>query len=397
MGDVVPGAVISLQAFKLRLADRIRPGPISESRDGSDGRKITFLAIEQFRTVWRPDSAPETGELDGTSGIERGDIVVKKRARREDQTGQGRVNKRLKSGSEREGFDTVEKDELRERALLETAQQGGGRDDAAAQDEDLLELQVNPTGTSRHQGFAVNSSVRTKGERLYTSTASRSADSTDFLGPETSTKETISLQGPLVINSMKSKDRERQTQPVARRALHNTPTPTSQKPPATAPAGRPQQPTPSPSSIMPIPKTPQLCTLAYLLNPPQRLPQRNYPVSIVAIVSWISPTTRALPHTRLPPKRDLRIVDSTLPFRTSGILLSVFVDAENFLPPAGTLALFTGLKTHEYEGVSLNAYEVDCGGKEWFMADERRLTVAGHDVAKEKAWWERRCAELGGG
>ncbi|KMP06749.1 hypothetical protein CIHG_08377 [Coccidioides immitis H538.4] len=119
-----------------------------------------------------------------------------------------------------------------------------------------------------------------------------------------------------------------------------------------------------------------------------------------AEVSWTSPNT--ITRRNMPPKRDLRIVDSSFtshpqrnqhPSNTKlelGISVSVFVDAERFCPPVGTVALFRSLKTHEWEGISLNAYEKDCGGgKEWFTCDKRKLEDAGYDVVGMRKWWEQ--------
>lgn len=166
-----------------------------------------------------------------------------------------------------------------------------------------------------------------------------------------------------------------------------------------------------------FPPIPNLLTLSTLLNPPHPIPQRNYTISVLAIIASISPHTRKPPpHTRLPPKRDLRLVDASLPFRSSGVQLSVFRDAEGFVPPVGTMGLFVGLKTHEWEGVSLNVFESaaqtqtqaqaargevvgegeDDAGEEWFVDDRDRLRSAGFDVARLESWWAERCAVLGG-
>lgn len=153
--------------------------------------------------------------------------------------------------------------------------------------------------------------------------------------------------------------------------------------------------------------------LASLLRPPRPLPRRNFRVDIFAVVTWLSPVVIRRPN--MPPKRDLRVLDLSLvdsdggdgayqdegqdqghgqdninmllssrpPPRLRdprGVSMSVFVDASHFTPRVGTVALFRGLRTHEWEGVSLNAYSKDCAGMKWFVADEKSLKEMALDV-----------------
>ncbi|KAI1914912.1 hypothetical protein LOZ39_000270 [Ophidiomyces ophidiicola] len=153
-------------------------------------------------------------------------------------------------------------------------------------------------------------------------------------------------------------------------------------------------PTTQPINVLPI---------HALLQPQHPLPKRNYIVDIFGIISWISPTV--ITRRNMPPKRDLRVIDPSFihhPYQNKhpnntklglGISVSIFVNAEQFCPPVGTVALFRNLKTHEWEGISLNAYEKDCGGgKEWFVSDSGRLKSFGYDVVGIRAWWDGWCA-----
>lgn len=166
-------------------------------------------------------------------------------------------------------------------------------------------------------------------------------------------------------------------------------------------------------------RTLNLRTLAYLLHPPTPRQKRNYICDIIGVISWISPQIIKRPS--MPPKRDLRIIDPTIladleqrrssPASSSrgvgggsgkdsnyklGMALSVFVDAAGFNPPQGTVALFRTLRTHEWEGTSLNAYEIDSKGKEWFVTDSRKLAAYGVDVDGLRRWWlevRRECVD----
>ncbi|KAM5446296.1 hypothetical protein MaudCBS49596_006705 [Microsporum audouinii] len=154
----------------------------------------------------------------------------------------------------------------------------------------------------------------------------------------------------------------------------------------------------------------KILALSDLLFPLTPLPRRNHICSVIAVVSWISP--EVIKRTYMPPKRDLRLIDPSIvdtidqrrsstapsslpsslpPSRTAngtlGISMSVFVDAAKFHPPVGTVALFRGLKTHEWDGISLNAYEKDCRNKEWFVTDPARLAMLGVDASALKTWW----------
>ncbi|KAM5455353.1 hypothetical protein McanMca71_006220 [Microsporum canis] len=154
----------------------------------------------------------------------------------------------------------------------------------------------------------------------------------------------------------------------------------------------------------------KILALSDLLFPLTPFPRRNHICNVIAVVSWISP--EVIKRTYMPPKRDLRLIDPSIvdtidqrrsstapsslpsslpPSRTAngtlGISMSVFVDAAKFHPPVGTVALFRGLKTHEWDGISLNAYEKDCRNKEWFVTDPARLAMLGVDASALKTWW----------
>ena len=137
----------------------------------------------------------------------------------------------------------------------------------------------------------------------------------------------------------------------------------------------------------PIQRALSLVSLSKTTGPPQTL-MRNRIVDVLAVVAEVSPNTIArnhLTHLDLPPSRNLRIMD---PSTSKKVQLTVFVDAEEFTPKVGTVALFRSVTTHEWDGGSLKAYPRDCKGKEWFLPWP--WNVEGCDVKAMKNWWEAR-------
>lgn len=116
------------------------------------------------------------------------------------------------------------------------------------------------------------------------------------------------------------------------------------------------------------------------------IPQQNLICDVIAIIDWISPTVE---HVSVGSKRELKLVDNTTDKK---VLLSVFDDPENFTPAVGTIALFRNVRNHKWNGYSLNAYEKDCAGFDWFIpnpdwVDEIRVRVL-------RNWWVKNRVEL---
>jgi hypothetical protein len=118
--------------------------------------------------------------------------------------------------------------------------------------------------------------------------------------------------------------------------------------------------------------------------------RRNYICDVFAVVSYVSPDLISRP--KLPPQRDIRILDPTSADNShpQGILLTVLTEAKSFIPEVGTVGLFRRVRTHEWEGCSLKAYEVDCKGREWFVTDSGMLRELGLDEEGMRSWWEER-------
>ncbi|KAI9736264.1 MAG: hypothetical protein M1834_001150 [Cirrosporium novae-zelandiae] len=129
------------------------------------------------------------------------------------------------------------------------------------------------------------------------------------------------------------------------------------------------------------------------------LPPRNYRLTALIIITSVSPTIkRPRANLNMLPQRDCEVTDLSLlqkylgdadttttssssPQTLKTIPLSVFVDAQNFNPQPGTVALIKNVRTHEWKGGSLKAYDVDCGGgREWFVGGVERLVELGVDM-----------------
>lgn len=93
-------------------------------------------------------------------------------------------------------------------------------------------------------------------------------------------------------------------------------------------------------------------------------------------------------RSRMPAKRDLRIID---PSTDKKVLLSIFVDPDKFKPAAGTIALIRSVTTHEWDGGMINVYPKQCEGKQWFLPDP--VGIPGCDVAHLRQWWTKKQAE----
>lgn len=202
---------------------------------------------------------------------------------------------------------------------------------------------------------------------------------------------------------------------------------------------------PTPQPLLP---TPAFHTLRSLRDPPpdQPLPNKNYIFTTLAVISWTGTTLIHRPNSPFPPKRHLKIVDpslvssrppsrdtqpqqqsggSTFTIRTAfqdAVTVAVYIDAANFKPAPGTLALFRGVVMQRLANgdIILNAYgrlkeqRFDDGmepsgsdavdtktcysttsGTNWFITNEAKIRALGHgsklDYYREW-WWEKQQA-----
>ncbi|TLS25954.1 hypothetical protein PpBr36_07215 [Pyricularia pennisetigena] len=112
--------------------------------------------------------------------------------------------------------------------------------------------------------------------------------------------------------------------------------------------------------------------------------KQNWMVNVLAIVSELSDVEPS----PLPPytgkQRTARLAD---PSTGKRVLLTVFLDPEDFAPKVGSAVILLGVKNHRFDGGSLKKYASDRpkdGGSWWFEDPE---DIDWCDVKHLKDWW----------
>ena len=113
--------------------------------------------------------------------------------------------------------------------------------------------------------------------------------------------------------------------------------------------------------------------------------RRNDVYDVFVVIHSVG--NEVIKRSRMPAKRDLRIVD---PSTEKKVLLSIFVNPENFVPAVGTVALIRSVTTHEWDGGMINVYPKQCDGKQWFLPDP--VGIPGCDVGHLREWWRKKQA-----
>ncbi|OIW23038.1 hypothetical protein CONLIGDRAFT_586395 [Coniochaeta ligniaria NRRL 30616] len=111
--------------------------------------------------------------------------------------------------------------------------------------------------------------------------------------------------------------------------------------------------------------------------------KQNWMVNVLAVVSSLSDVEPS----HLPPyhQRTARLTD---PSTSKQVLLTVFVDPDDFNPSVGSVVLILGVKNHRFDGGSLKKYASDRpkNGAQWWF--EEPMELGWCDVAGLKAWWD---------
>ncbi|KAK4938872.1 hypothetical protein LTR10_020778 [Elasticomyces elasticus] len=137
-------------------------------------------------------------------------------------------------------------------------------------------------------------------------------------------------------------------------------------------------------------------TLSSLLGLSSALPRRSYTCTALGVVSWVSPSIIHKANTPFPPKRHIKIHDPTISNRQAGITVAVYIDARNFLPEVGTIALLRGVVMQRFgDDIILNKYatlagQADHSSKDWFVTDKDTLMQMGFNVFGMRSWWQDR-------
>ncbi|KAF4920403.1 hypothetical protein CGCVW01_v006909 [Colletotrichum viniferum] len=113
--------------------------------------------------------------------------------------------------------------------------------------------------------------------------------------------------------------------------------------------------------------------------------KQNWSVNVLAVVASLSDVepSHMPPHTQ----RTARLVD---PSTSKQVILTVFLDAENFCPNVGNVVLLVGVKNHRFDGGCLKKYVSDrpMPGNRWWFEEPRQFGWC--DVDGLKAWWEQK-------
>lgn len=337
-GEIQAGSIVSVERFEVRTANR--------SSLPSEGQ-VLFLAIDDIRSL---NLKLKECDRDDTS------IIDAERVRKEES--ENLIKKRKDSSTEGENIRFTQQSKKRQKSI------DGGCD------EGVSVPYVSPEAPHRL--------VSAQGEEPIAHGLPLQSLPNES---STSTVQNSKLREP---RGAKFSQLTNGTDIAVIASRSSNPVPTTGR-------GSNHQPTSSSKLLLqPIERPLNLLTLSDLVSPIRPFPRRNYICDVLAVILWISPEIVKRPY--MPAKRDLRIIDPTIPHKPFGVSVSVFVNAATFKPTVGTIALFRSLKTHEWEGISLNAYVKDCKGRDWFITDAERLKEYG--IVGVQNWWASKAEEL---
>ncbi|KAF9878652.1 hypothetical protein CkaCkLH20_03552 [Colletotrichum karsti] len=113
--------------------------------------------------------------------------------------------------------------------------------------------------------------------------------------------------------------------------------------------------------------------------------KQNWSVNVLAIIASLS----ELEPSHMPPhkQRTARLVD---PSTSKQVILTVFLEAEQFNPKVGSVVLLVGVKNHRFDGGCLKKYVSDRPrpGNRWWFEEPRQFEWC--DVDGLKSWWQQK-------
>ncbi|KAI1110631.1 hypothetical protein F5Y14DRAFT_428261 [Nemania sp. NC0429] len=135
----------------------------------------------------------------------------------------------------------------------------------------------------------------------------------------------------------------------------------------------------TPRPIANLSRPPKLTNLRAIPNLPYK---QNWSVNVLCVVSAISDIEPA----GIPPytQRQARLTD---PSTEKHVLLTVFLDPEQFNPGIGSVVLLFGVKNHRFDGGSLKKYASDKPkvGESWWYENPTHFSWC--DVDGLRRWW----------
>lgn len=146
--------------------------------------------------------------------------------------------------------------------------------------------------------------------------------------------------------------------------------------------------TKSPPLALAITDPSQALKLTPLRSIPNLPYKQNWMVNVLAVVVSLSPVEPA----HLPPytQRTARLADLSTSKR---VLLTVFLDPEEFAPEVGSVVLLVGVKNHRFDGGCLKKYASDrpkdtgSGMCRWWLENPRGLEWCAGEVDQLVNWW----------
>lgn len=137
-----------------------------------------------------------------------------------------------------------------------------------------------------------------------------------------------------------------------------------------------------------IPWAPSTLSKPLKLTPLKSIPhlpyKQNWAVNVLAVVVWLSDVEPALLPGYVGRQRTARLAD---PSTEKQVLLTVFLDPDEFAPEIGSVVLLLGVKNHRFDGGSLKKYgnEKPKPGTNWWF--QNPTDVDWCDVEALKDWW----------
>lgn len=137
-----------------------------------------------------------------------------------------------------------------------------------------------------------------------------------------------------------------------------------------------------------LPWAPSTLSKPLKLTPLKSIPhlpyKQNWAVNVLAVIVWLSDVEPALLPGYVGRQRTARLAD---PSTDKQVLLTVFLDPDEFAPKVGSVVLLLGVKNHRFDGGSLKKYgnEKPKPGTNWWF--ESPTDVEWCDVEGLKIWW----------
>ncbi|KAK4141181.1 uncharacterized protein C8A04DRAFT_14274 [Dichotomopilus funicola] len=170
------------------------------------------------------------------------------------------------------------------------------------------------------------------------------------------------------------------------------------------PAQPPRRPHPPVTKPRPwLPTTAANPVKLTLLSQIAHLPYRqNWMVNVLAVLFHLGPvepshigpsfrqrTARIADFSTPPPANDNTSTTAASTALPKGMLLTVYLDPDEFTPREGTVVLLLGVKNHYFEGASLRKYVSDGleGGEKWWVGEPGRLKWCREGVQRLERWW----------